>query len=160
MALSKQAVAELIRRAFHDVRLDEGVGLFEGQGLDDYSDAKTLAAYRAKDERNDWSRISAEDLTNCYSSLSFFDASGMRFHLPAYLIADLEGRIRIDVLFHLVHLDEYALARFRLLSPDQRRAIREYLLLTLETVRSTSPLGLEDPLVASIDAALDHCWTE
>lgn len=160
MPLNKPAIVHLIQSAFRDVRLGDGIGLYEGQGLDQYSGAATIAEYRSKDERIDWSRISTEDLKNCYSSLSFFDAPGMRFHLPAYLIADLEGKINVDVLFHLIYQEDGALSRFALLSPAQRRAVREYLLLMRKRICSTSPSDMQDPLVESIDNALDRYWTE
>lgn len=38
------------------------------------------------------------------SALSFFSDEAFRFYLPAYLIADLEGRLqRVDVLLYLTH---------------------------------------------------------
>jgi hypothetical protein len=42
------------------------------------------------------------------SALSFFSAGAFRFYLPAYLIADLDGRLAYtDPLFYLYHgLDE------------------------------------------------------
>lgn len=36
---------------------------------------------REKDEKDNWERISVEDLNNCRDSLCFMDAEGMRFHL-------------------------------------------------------------------------------
>jgi hypothetical protein len=127
-----QRVLNLIRTAFAGVTLGEGVGLRQGQGLDDYADAQTLAAYRAQDEQHDWSAISVEDLDQCNSSLSFFDPEGMRFHLPAYLIADLKQALKIaDVLFHLVYSLDGAESRFEKLSRDQREAVRQFLLLRL-----------------------------
>ena len=52
---AERRVAELVHSAFDGVTLGDGVGLFEGQGLDDYADAATRARYRAKDEKEDWS---------------------------------------------------------------------------------------------------------
>jgi hypothetical protein len=128
----EQRVLNLIRTAFAGVTLGEGVGLRQGQGLDNYADARNLALFRAQDEKREWSWIPAADLDNCYSSLSFFDPEGMRFHLPAYLVADLEGTLKTaDVLFHLVHLPEDAAERFDNLSAAQRDAVREFLLLRL-----------------------------
>ena len=91
MTHHEQRVLDQIRDAFAGVTLGNGVGLREANGLDDYADSRTLAAYRSQDEKLDWSAISAADLDDCASSLGFFDADGMRFHLPAYLVADLEG---------------------------------------------------------------------
>src|SRR4051812_12445181 len=77
---SAQQVARAIEAAFAGVALGGGVGLQEAQGLDDYADDETCAAYRANDEKDNWHRISTEALNRCHSSLSFFDAEGMRFH--------------------------------------------------------------------------------
>lgn len=144
-------VANLFREAFRGVQLDEGVGLMQAQGLDDYADDQTLNRYRAGDEKDDWSRIPVNDLHQCYSSLSFFDAEGMRFHLPAYLIADLEGTFEQDVLFTLTCFEYENLSRFALLSDAQRHAVREYLLLQLS--RS------DDFVRPMIEKALSEYWT-
>ena len=129
MTPDEERVAQMIRDAFRGVTLGEGVGLLQGQDLDDYADARTLAQFRAKDEKQDWTRIEVIELTRCHSSLSFFDAAGMRFHLPAYLIADLEGTLDQDVIFHLTCFAHLGTSRFDLLNSAQRRAVREFLLL-------------------------------
>ena len=146
-------VAELIRSAFHGVTLGEGVGLLQGQGIDDYEDAKTIAEYRSRDEKLDWSRIPPEELSRCHSSLSFFDAEGMRFHLPAYLIADLEGTLDQDVVFHLTHFEILGTSRFDILSDAQRHAVREFLLLFL----ADRTCEFEQPM---IETALREYWRE
>jgi Family of unknown function (DUF6714) len=152
MTEHEQHVLKLVRTAFAGVILSEGVGLRQGQGLDDYADECTLASYRAQDEKHDWSAIPVADLDRCYSSLSFFDPDGMRFHLPAYLVADLEGSLQTaDVLFHLVHMAGDAASRFDTLSPAQREAVREFLLLRL----SDPHREFVHPL---IEAALRDCW--
>ncbi|MFO0819367.1 MAG: DUF6714 family protein [Pirellulales bacterium] len=150
MAANTDRVLRLVRSAFSGVTLGNGVGLLQSQGLDDYSDERTLAAYRAQDEKNDWSAIPVADLDRCYSSLSFFDAAGMRFHLPAYLVADLENSLQTaDVLFHLVHTDQ---GRFDTLSTAQREAVRQFLLLRL----SDNHREFDHP---TIEAALANYWT-
>lgn len=119
-------IEEAIRAAFSGVVLGAGVGLTQAQGMDDYADEKTCAAYREKDEKENWQAISAEQLNQCYSSLSFFDAEGMRFHLPAYLIAELNGDYKNDTAFALTHstlIEE----QFALLNDAQRSAVRGFL---------------------------------
>jgi len=142
-------VAGVIRDAFRGVTLGNGVGLFQAHGLDDYAGRETLDALRAKDEKDDWSSIPLAAL-NGRSSLSFFDAEGMRFHLPAYLIADLEGTLEKDVLFHLTHLENDALSRFQSLNSAQRNAVLEYLLLQLPGNDFTRPM---------IEKAIAEYWT-
>lgn len=150
LAVDTDRVLALVRSAFRGVTLGNGVGLRQGQGLDDYADDRTLASYRAQDEKNDWSAIPVANLDRCYSSLSFFDAEGMRFHLPAYLVADLEDSLqRASVLFHLVHTDQ---ERFNTLSTSQREAVRQFLLLRL----SDNYCEFDHP---TIEAALANYWT-
>jgi hypothetical protein len=71
MTADKERVLGLIRSAFRDSTLGEGVGLRQANGLDDYADPQTLAAYRAQDEKSDWSAIPVEDLNRYYSSPSY-----------------------------------------------------------------------------------------
>lgn len=141
----------LIEAAFLGVTLGSGVGLFQAQGLDDYADEVTCAAYREKDEKDDWRRISAEDLNCCHSSLSFFDAEGMRFHLPAFLILDLQGGDRMGMTFPLAHAAVVDQTKFSLLSPEQRLSVRSYLLFLL----SDPDEAFDHP---HIQHALDHYW--
>jgi hypothetical protein len=153
MSADQDRVLDLVRSAFRGVTLGNGVGLRQGQGLDDYADERTLASYRAEDEKNDWSAIPVADLDRCYSSLSFFDAEGMRFHLPAYLVADLEESLQTaDVLFHLVYMAHGSESRFDTLSSAQREAVRQFLLLRL----SDHHRQFYHPM---IEAALTNDWT-
>jgi hypothetical protein len=120
-------VCRLIEEAFAGVTLGCGVGLYEGQAHDDWEYGATAEKYRARDEKEDWHRLSADALNACHSSLSFFDAEGMRFHLPAFLLADLRGDYKFGMTFCLTYAPGYH-DKFRLLSDAQRRAVRAYLL--------------------------------
>jgi hypothetical protein len=156
MTDDEQRVADLIRAAFRGVRLGNGVGLRQGNGLDDYADAATLAEYRSEDEKGDWSKIPTEDLKRFYCGLSFFDPEGMRFHLPAYLTADLEEAVNIGILFHLIYFGDQAMSRFDLLSDSQRHAVREYLLFRLAQARACHD-EFNQPM---IEKALAEYWTD
>ena len=127
-----ESLCQTIREAFAGVTLGGGVGLQHAQGIDDYEPAATCAHFRANDEKDDWSRIPVEELNRCNSSLSFFDAEGMRFHLPAFLIADLQGLYRFGMAFSLTHLSDYSIGQFALLTPQQRMAVRAFLLQIAE----------------------------
>jgi len=129
--LIAEAIKNEIRNVFASVVLGAGVGLYEANGLDDYANEEALAKYRASDERHDWSAIPLKELNRYSSSLSFFDAEGMRFHIPAYLIADIDGNYGFDLPFHLsqsIQLEE----RFSLLNTEQRAVIRKYLQFMIE----------------------------
>lgn len=154
MTREEEQVARLVERAFRGVTLGNGVGLQEADGIDGYADAKKRASLRADDEQEDWSRIPGYELERSYSSLSFFDAEGLRFHLPAYILADLRG-CGGHVIFHLTYVwTEHSRAKFALLNDDQREAIRQFLLLRL---RDTGG-DVEDPDHSLITMALEQYW--
>ena len=147
-----ETLCDTIREAFAGVTLGDGIGLQQAQGIDDYEPPATCARLRASDEKDDWTRIPAEELNCCNSSLSFFDAEGMRFHLPAYLIADLQGQYRFGMAFSLTHMSDYNISQFALLSAQQRSAVRAFLLHIAES---------EDYEFERSDIlrALDDYWT-
>jgi len=124
--LDKPTVIAAITAAFAEVSLGEGIGLWEAQAIDDYEPAAVQQRHRAQDEKHNWRTIPPEVLQRCHSSLSFFDADGMRFHLPAYMLASLDDAVD-DPIFHLAHLNDYATSRFTTLSPAQRQAVALYL---------------------------------
>jgi hypothetical protein len=150
-ALKEQLKAQ-VRSAFAGVRLAEGVGLREAQGLDDYASEEKCAEYRASDEKTDWQALRPEDLDRCSSSLSFFDAEGMRFHLPAYLLADLDGTYGFGMAFTLTQAGSPG-ERFALLSEAQRAAVRAY----LRFIEHEPEHALDRE---HIQAALDGFWVE
>lgn len=146
-------VAETVRRAFRGVTLGDGIGLRQAEGLDSYADSATLEVLRSSDEKRDWSRIPSNDLNTYCNSLSYFDAEGMRFHLPAYLLAELNDELEIEFVFHLVCTGHDTLShRFHLLDASQRDAVRAFLRLQLinadfqrEMIQSTLDTYWSDP---------------
>lgn len=146
-------VAQLIRGAFAGVTLGRGVGLWQGQALDDYADDATIAENRSRDEKEDWTNLTVADLNRCHSSLSFFDADGMRFHLPAFLLAELEGTLSNGVMFYLTNLDDYGKSHFKNLTDAQRASVRQFLLL----FKDDPDFTFERP---QIERALNEFWTD
>lgn len=58
--------------------------------------------------KHDWRLLTAEFIDNSpdglASALNFFSHAAFRFYLPAYLLADIEGKLeRTDPVFHLTH---------------------------------------------------------
>ena len=52
----------------------------------------------------DWKSLESDFLDAHAGALSFFSQAGFRFFLPAYLIADVRGRLTVaDPSFHLTH---------------------------------------------------------
>lgn len=102
-AAALDAIIEQVREAFAHVKLEDGIGLIEAQGLDDYFSGDALAVFRASDERDDWQRITIDTLNACESSLCFMDAKGLRFILPALLIAILNDQYYYGPITNLQH---------------------------------------------------------
>lgn len=135
--MDKVELINEIKLVFKDVELEDGIGIWEAQGLDDYADNETLLKLREKDERRNWNNLSYKDISHCESSLSFFDAKGMLFHLPVYLIFDLlqdeiyksQGIYVPDILFTLSHNleGEYQKERFSLLNSYQIKCVIHFL---------------------------------
>lgn len=121
-----EALKAEIRLAFAGVTLGDGIGLLEAQGIDDYADDETCAGYRRQDEKENWQNIPPVALNRCNSSLSFFDAAGMRFHLPAYLIADLDGTYGYGMAYVLAE-SVLCTEQMALLDALQRNAVRNFL---------------------------------
>ena len=122
-------VIERIERAFANVRLGGGVSLREADVIDEYGTDAERKKARAQDEQDDWGRI-PEDLIAHYSwCLSFFDAEGMTFHLPAYMRFALRhyrdsASASVDsTIYALGHHDE----RFSGFTSPRRAAVRHFL---------------------------------
>lgn len=138
-----------ISAAFADTKLGNGVGLFEANGLDDYASDEELRRLRASDEKLDWKRISAADLSRCYCSPSFFDPQGFVFHLPAFLIAELNDEHPYGFIDRIYRAEEYPEGWRALLTNKQRDAI----IAALELIREHPNYQDE---VDDIDASLDR----
>ncbi|GAB6910113.1 conserved hypothetical protein [Desulfosarcina cetonica] len=124
--LTKDQIIEKIEAAFSGVTLGDGIGLFEAQAIDDYETEEVQKRRREDDEKINWKSIAYDVLQSCQSSLSFFDADGMRFHLPAYIIGSIKGEVD-DPIFHLTNMGSYMESRLVSLNVEQHKAIIEYL---------------------------------
>ena len=95
----KESVIEKIYAAFGENR-HPGKRFLQGsfEGSEPYDEVGPFGALE------DWRGIDPAFLDAHYSALSFFSEAGLRFFLPAYLIADLQGQLKTaDPLFHLTH---------------------------------------------------------
>jgi len=170
--MNKNEIIKLIEKAFEYVHLGNGIGLMKAQAIDDYQTEEAVQKARELDEMTEWKNIRPEALDQCCSSLSFFDAEGMRFHIPAYLICDLNGHLKTaDPVFVLWYgLDvkntdggnsskeegtlkwwNYANERFSILNVDQRNAVREYL---------RYKMSRDDIYKVNIERELENYWSK
>jgi hypothetical protein len=132
MAVNSTTLIEEITRAFKGVELEDGIGLSEGNAIDDYRDATFRAACRQKDEKKSWVSISPADLNQYNYALHYFDPKGMRFHLPAFMIIELKGEFYSGIAFVLTHFSDHTKSQFTLLNIEQRKAVRQFLEYLLE----------------------------
>ena len=142
-----------IEAAFTGVTLGDGIGLWEAQGLDDCESEETCAQYREGDEKVDWKAIHPDVLDRCSSSLSFFDAAGFRFHLPAFLIVELTVGTVAEMVGALVSESDFGQSRYELFSEAQRGVIRDFLLFA----RDDRDYSFQQ---TEIDAALSGYWRD
>ncbi len=95
----KEALIKEIRRAFG--RNPYPGDKFLQGSFDGCEPYEVVVPFRGRD---DWQNVDSELLDTHYSALSFFSEAALRFFLPAYLIADLNGELQTaDPLFVLVH---------------------------------------------------------
>lgn len=133
-----------IEEAFAGVTLEDGMGLLESDGVDDYAGQQELARLRAMDEKDDWRRIPVERLCSCYAAPSFLDAKGMRFHTPAFLVGDLRGETGGMFIDRLLAGSYLATEFPALLTPAQRETIFTALKIYCEGIRPESPELLQE----------------
>ena len=77
----------------------------------------------------------------------------MKFHLPAYLIAELNGDYNMgDLSYRLTNLSERSIKIFDTFSPAQRNAVRDFLVYIAEEAT--------DSEFARILSSLEEYWTE
>ena len=152
LSMKKKDIVKEIEIAFSGVILGDGIGLWEAQAIDDYETKEVQNSNRKTDEKENWSIISHDHLQRCHSSLSFFDANGMRFHLPAYIVASLENNVD-DPIFYLTQLDDYAKSKLVTLNQTQKKAIVMYLNWCLEQ----EEYEFEKPFIRT---ALSEYWKQ
>ncbi len=125
--MSIEYIKEEIILAFQDVELGDGVGLWEAQAIDDYESKSEQSRARKKDEKTNWRKISGNDLFRCDSSLSFMDAEGMRFHVPAFIVGEIEGLTNTAPIYHLSQCVINSPELFKAFNALQREAVAKYL---------------------------------
>jgi hypothetical protein len=118
---------EVILTAFNNVKLGEGIGLRQAQAIDDYESKETQALARSKDIKDDWTLIPSSELLHCESSLCYFDAQGMLFHIPAFLIAELNKTTDFGPVDSLVSLAISNPDIFSLFNNNQKRCVATFL---------------------------------
>ena len=108
-----------ITEAFEEVHLGDGIGLLEADGLDDYASDAERVELRLRDEKTDWQRIDPKMLNRYYVAPTYFDSRGFVFHLPAFLIAELNDQYRYNFIDRLINFSRSAGSWHDLLTKPQ-----------------------------------------
>ncbi len=159
MSNRQQQVLRSIEQAFQGVELGDGVSLHETVVIDDYGSREAREMARAPDEKRDWRKLIHDpELTEIsgVGGVSFYDAAGLRFHLPAYLslaVIDFDredaGNALASLMFTLTQFSDYNRGRLAILEAPQRACVRDVLLYLRETY------ALDDP---ALDEAIEGYW--
>lgn len=153
-----------IDRAFAGVTLGDGVSLHESEVIDNDGTDEERRVAREPDEKTDWRRlVDHPDLTayfgSGYGGLSFLDAAGVRFHLPACLsrvVRDFDNHddelsgMFASLCWLLTRSDQYNRGRLAILGDEQRACVRECLVLFREALASND---------SELDRAIDY-WSK
>lgn len=123
--MDKEVLIEQISWAFSGVALGSGIGLREANYMDYDCDDAEIAEERENDERQDWRNISSNTIRDYCFCVAYMDAESLRFHLPAIMIAELQGEDAAGLVFHLTW--EPQSGHWVLLNMKQRIAVRAFL---------------------------------
>jgi hypothetical protein len=112
-----------LEKAFTGQKLGGGIGLLEANAIDEYASLEERAIMRQQDEHYDWKRIEVERLNECYAAPTYFDAAGFAFHLPAFLIAELNDQYDFSFIDRLIDYDTNPTDWDANLTIEQREAV-------------------------------------
>jgi hypothetical protein len=113
----RDALIAEITAAFDGISREDGTTLHEAEAIDDRKSAEECRAARRSDTDQHWQEVPAKDISACCSALSFLDAKGFRYYLPAFMLYGLRnwGHDPNDILYscgyHLLHEPQKSLRK-------------------------------------------------
>ncbi len=156
----KCLLIKAINQAFDGVELEDGVSLHETRVIDDYGSKSARQAARRYDTQTRWQDVPINWLADL-NGLSFFDAKGLRFYLPAYMVWTLENfhtttsNAAEGTIYRLCphprgQLRRHALALYQIFNEMQSRTICGFLRFMQDELDQSSG--------TRIQWALDDYW--
>ena len=132
--MTKSELISIIKFAFLEVKLEDGIGVYEADCIDDYvpSESEEYLYWKSKDERDNWENLLSLFLSETipekiYSSCwSFMDAKGKRFVLPCFLIQELEEISWSNNPIYFTLKVGYDTSDFRILNQKQLNALKTF----------------------------------
>jgi len=144
--MTKSELEESIRKTFKGITLENGTGLYEADCIDDYinpSDPVYLS-WKQKDERKDWEKLLPLFLDpgpheRVHSGNWFFmDPKGKKFHLPCYLLQDLdEASQGNNPIIETLSGEPPDLSGFTDLNDAQKRLVADFLDFKISELKNT-----------------------
>jgi hypothetical protein len=137
--MTKEELIQTIYKAFKDVKLEDGIGLWEARMIDECyepTDPQYINV-KNKDEKENWKNllptfIDYEKEENYISDTwFFFDAKGFRFHLPLFMLQYLHMTTEDEyyahdcLLFTIIRLGDID-ERFFILNDQQKKVVLDY----------------------------------
>ncbi|UIR57534.1 hypothetical protein LZQ00_06865 [Sphingobacterium sp. SRCM116780] len=132
--MTKIQLINKINQAFVNVHLEDGIGMYEADCIDDYLQPTDIEyiTWKAKDERVDWQKLLpiflSDEIHKRFNSScwTFMDAKGKRFILPCFLLQELEKPDTDNpIYFALTYAHNFD--DFRILNPEQIGVIIDFL---------------------------------
>ncbi len=133
--MDRNTIRELVEEAFKLVKLENGVGLYEAEAIDNYASEGEILEAKERDRKSweEWNQIPALVISTFYTVLNFVDPKGMKFLLPAYMVFTIDNYDKT----HSVSIDSviYALGRGKegfgrddaVLTIEQKKVIAKFL---------------------------------
>lgn len=83
--MDKNELMNDIQNSFRDVALEDGIGIWEAEAIDNYLVGNEYELLKSKDERVDWNNITFDYTNQFEMTFAFWDAKGTTFILPKVL---------------------------------------------------------------------------
>jgi hypothetical protein len=105
----RSALIAEIAAVFDGVSRAGGKTLHQAVAMDDWESDEDQRAARKLDVEQRWQDVRGDDISACRSALSFLDAKGFRYYIPAFMVYGLRhweddrNGILSSCVFHLLH---------------------------------------------------------
>ncbi len=159
MNLDKEKLISEIEETFKNVKLEDGIGIFEAEELDACSSDKKLKQAKEKDRSwwRDWHYIEDKHLAYYTSPMCFMDSQGIKWALPAYMIFSLKNYDKsyfsIDTTIYAIERGAIGKDKKDFYTLGQKRVIAKFLVFMVE-------VGEDFVDTDSAKMALDKEWSK
>ena len=121
-----------IKEAFKNVKLEDGIGIFEADELDACSSDKKIQKAKIKDRSwwNDWKNIEEKHIAYYSSVMCFMDSKGIKWAIPAYMIYALNnyenGSFSVDTTIYAIERGARGYDELDLFTIEQKKLLLNF----------------------------------